>query len=76
MLALWARHYLVPERAQKWEKHERLPRTSLLVTGFPISDKYVRDLKPAKGSKSASSAILFLVRTRVRRFGMLDERLG
>ena len=51
-------------------------RTSLLVTEFPINDRYTSCLKPASGSKSASSAILFLVRTSVRRFGMLDERLG
>lgn len=33
-------------------------------------------MKPAKGSKSASSAIRFFVRTSVRRLGMLDDRLG
>jgi hypothetical protein len=52
-----------------------MARTSLLVTGFPINDKYTRCLNPASGSKSANSAILFLLRTSVRRLGMLEERL-
>ena len=50
--------------------------TSLPATGLPINDRYTKFLNSAKESKSANSAILFLVRTRVRRLGMLDARFG
>jgi hypothetical protein len=48
----------------------------LRATGLPISVRYTRLLNPASGSRSASSAIRFLLRTRVRRLGMLDDRFG
>jgi hypothetical protein len=41
-----------------------------------MADKNTSFLKPASGSRSASSVSLFFVRTSVCRFGMLVERFG
>ena len=48
--------------------------TSFLVTGFSSNDKCVSLAKFRNGSKSASSAKLLDVRTRVVRLGMLAAR--
>ena len=44
--------------------------TSRLVTGFSSSTRCVSLVKPLRGSRSASSAKLLDVRTRVVRFGI------
>ena len=44
--------------------------TSFLVTGFSSSVKCVSFVRFLSGSRSASSATLFAVRTRVDRFGI------
>ena len=48
--------------------------TSFRATGFSSSDRCVSLVKFRNGSKSASSAKLLAVRTRVVRFGMLVAR--
>ncbi len=50
--------------------------TSFLVTGFSSRLKCVSRWKFRSGSRSASSAKLFDVRTRVVRFGIEVARLG
>jgi hypothetical protein len=48
----------------------------LLVTGFPISDRYTSFLNPPSGSRSDSSESRFFVSTSVERFGIDDERFA
>lgn len=48
----------------------------MLVTGFSNRLTCVSFMKPCSGSRSASSLMLFCVRTKVLRFGMLFDRLG
>lgn len=50
--------------------------TSLLVTGFPSNDTYVKLAKPFKTSTSASSATLFCVSTSVCKLGKFLGRLS
>ena len=53
---------------------ESVGRTSFLVTGFSSNDRWVSRGRSRKGSRSASSAKLFAVRTRVVRLGRFVAR--
>lgn len=53
-----------------------LQRTSFLQTGFSSKTTCVSFAKPDNGSRSASSCIRLLVRTRVLRPGMLLDKVG
>ncbi len=48
-------------------------RTSFLVTGFSNNTRCVNFVRPRRGSKSASSAMLFAVKTSVERLGIEFE---
>ena len=56
--------------------NEWFPRTSRRVTGFSSRDRCVSLVKFLSTSRSASSAKLFEVKTKVRRFGIELGRVG
>lgn len=57
-------------------KRNSTKRTSFLVTGFSINTKCVNRVNVASTSRSANSAKLFEVRTKVERLGREFARVG